>query len=285
MNYISESMLLRVRDEDYCCNDERKGIHEFPLVISILMGNRFLKFTDRQCHWCNLWHPLQPRFRWCRLPMVHKKASSVGKIILPLKMIHLGVVEGIAQCRLLTGWMGLWIWPLALTEGEKRKQFWLCFPPVYLNKNVHRVDQKLKVPPLSKLLWAQEKSLCFGENLRDRSYKVRKKQLASFTPRSYGWGQGQQRSGSGEWGNIGCGVVARSVGISDEDGGIWCGMIPQRAGWGQGTERRKWHLVDCGKGAPFRNKTHVPIQCSGSHLNSAPSVLVKADFLSCWNKN
>lgn len=50
MNYIFESTLLHVRDEDYCCNNGRKGIREFPLVISILMGSRFLEFTDRQCH-------------------------------------------------------------------------------------------------------------------------------------------------------------------------------------------------------------------------------------------
>lgn len=79
--------------------------------------------------------------------------------------------------------------------------------------------------------------------------------------------------------------MSGSVEISDKDGGIWCRMIPQRTGRGQGTERREWHLVDCGKGIPFRNKTHVHVQCSESPLDSAPPVLVKADFLSCWSKN
>lgn len=52
-----------------------------------------------------------------------------------------------------------------------------------------------------------------------------------------------------------------------------------------GDRKKKVHLVDCGKGAPFRNKTHVHVQCSGSALNSAPSMLIKADFLSCQSKN
>lgn len=48
MNNVFEFMLLPVRNENHYYDDETKGICGFCLVISSLMDNRFLEFTDKE---------------------------------------------------------------------------------------------------------------------------------------------------------------------------------------------------------------------------------------------
>lgn len=74
--------------------------------------------------------------------------------------------------------------------------------------------------------------------------------------------------------------------------GWWCPVRGHRDQWrrwwnlswnvftkgcvGTGTERGKWHLMECGEGAPFRSKAYIHSHYSWSLLNSAPSMLIKA---------
>lgn len=48
MNNVFEFMLLPVRNENHHYDDETKGICGFCLVVSSLMDNRFLEFTDKE---------------------------------------------------------------------------------------------------------------------------------------------------------------------------------------------------------------------------------------------
>ena len=48
MNNVFEFMLLPVRNENHHYDDETKGICGFCVVVSSLMDNRFLEFTDKE---------------------------------------------------------------------------------------------------------------------------------------------------------------------------------------------------------------------------------------------